>query len=96
MSERATSPVRVARLPLNVALKWSVAVSVVATVLVVALLWTQMAAGRDPALGPKLASRTRSAAAQAAPTDQVTIIPVAPAPQVASAPAPVPVQTTTS
>ena len=90
----ASKPTRLARVPLSLALKWSIAVSVAASVLLIAVLSLRMAAGEDPVLGPKLAAdhpNTTAGAAVAAPplTQQLT-----PAP--APAPPPAPVQTTTS
>lgn len=92
----SSTPTRVARLPLRVALKWSIALSVMATVFLIAVLSVRMAQGRDPALGPKLADRPQAS------THVVTIpVPSPPEPAVAPpatapAPPPAPVQTTTS
>lgn len=95
----STSPKRdrVARLPLTIALRWSIGLSILATALLIAVLSVRMVAGQDPALGLKLA---RDQASTAAPTQTVTVpapaalAPVIPAP--VAAPAPAPVQTTTS
>ncbi|MDX6583334.1 MAG: hypothetical protein QOI10_2518 [Solirubrobacterales bacterium] len=92
MTGRPTTRPRVRRLPLGVALRWSIGISALATVLVVALLWVQMALGNDPALGPKLDRQRRAASPTPAPAVQQTVVPVAPQP----APAPAPVQTSTS
>jgi hypothetical protein len=78
----AKTTTRVARLPLSLALRWSLATSAVFAVLVGALLTLRMAAGADPALGPKVAAE-RSAAP--APVVSVPVSPPAPAPMQTSA-----------
>ncbi len=82
---------RVERLPLGVALRWSIGAATLATILVVALLWVQMAGGNDPALGPKLAQQRTIAPDKSKVSDGIPV-----APQTAPAPTPAPVQTTTS
>lgn len=99
-------PTRVARLPLSVALRWSVGLSLLLTVLFVAVLSVRMAAGADPALGPKIVNERSTAQGQQAaiPSQEpapASIVPVAPA-TVPVAPQPVapqpvaPVQTSAS
>ena len=85
-----TSRTRVARLPLRDALAWSIAVSIAATALLMAVLAIRMAQGRDAALGPKLAGESR--APQATPNALVQPSPGT----LAAAPPAQPVQTTTS
>lgn len=93
-------PSRVARLPLSVALRWSITLSVLLTVLMVAVLSVRMAAGADPALGPKIVNErsstqgTATIAAEApAPATTVPVAPVT-APE---APQPIaPMQTSAS
>jgi hypothetical protein len=102
----STSPTRVARLERGLALRWCLTISVLLTVLFIAVLSVRMAAGADPALGPKLARESSGSAAQpssspATPVPQVPTVPVQPAPAqtVPAQPVPVPpapVQTTTS
>ena len=90
-------------------MRWSIALSALATVLIFALLWVQMALGNDPALGPKIDRQRRAANATSTQTAQQTVVPIVPegysyddegyatvppAPQ--TAPAPAPVQTSTS
>jgi hypothetical protein len=82
---------RVARLPLSVALRWSIGAATLATVLLVALLWIQMARGNDPALGPKLAGQRTIAPDKSKESEGIPG-----RPQTAPAPTPAPVQTTTS
>ena len=111
MTGSPTTRSRVPRLHLSVALKWSIALSALATVLIFTLLWVQMALGNDPALGPKIDRQRRTANAAATQTAQQTLIPVAPegysygyddegyatVPAAPQpAPAPAPVQTSTS
>ena len=81
---------RVPRLPLRVALAWSIAISLMATTVLIALLAIRMADGRDPALGPKAA--IGSADTKTAPS--VASLP-SPGAMTAAPPAQ-PVQTTTS
>ncbi len=51
---------RVPRLARGDALRWSVGLSVLLTVLFITLLSVRMAAGADPALGPKIARQSRA------------------------------------
>jgi len=111
MTGRPTTRSRVPRLQLSVALKWSIALSALATVLIFALLWVQMALGNDPALGPKIDRQRRTANATSTQTAQQTVVPIVPDDYSYSygdegyatvpatpqtAPAPAPVQTSTS
>jgi hypothetical protein len=68
-------PVR--RLPLRVALRSSILASVAAFAILMAVLSVRMAAGNDPALGPKLAARKQGAAStpKRAPAPTVVTIP---------------------
>jgi hypothetical protein len=103
-------PPRVARLPLSDALRWSVGLSLLLTVLLFAVLSVRMAAGADPALGPKIVrqrSATQSRSQSEPSTTQVqpaqtattaptqTVAPVVTAPPVAPQ-ALAPVQTSSS
>jgi len=103
----ASSPTRVKRLHRAVALRWTIAISAVAALILTAVLSVQMALGSDPALGPKLArhgSASQVATQTAAPTvlgsapvtTAPTTVPASPLVAPAPAPAPAPVQTTTS
>src|SRR4051795_11440501 len=101
MTDRIARPRRVPRLPLPIAMKRSIATAAIATFLIVGLLWVQMAAGHDPALGPKLARQQRqttSAPAQTTVYGEGGVYgdPYAAAVPVTPAPAPAPVQTSTS
>jgi hypothetical protein len=98
-------PARIARLPLSVALRWSVALSMLLTVLLVAVLSVRMAAGADPALGPKIVrqqstTQAQSSAASAQPTQTAAVAPQTVAPVVTAPPAApqvlAPVQTSSS
>jgi hypothetical protein len=98
-------PPRVARLPLSEALRWSVGLSLLLTVLLVAVLSVRMAAGADPALGPKIvrqrsttqaqSSTTQVEPAQTATGPTQTVSPVVTAPPAAPQ-AVAPVQTSSS
>src|SRR6476659_8518204 len=68
MTDRHARPERVQRLPLPIAMKWSIATAAIATFLIVGLLWVQLAAGRDPALGPKLARQQQTTTSTPAQT----------------------------
>jgi hypothetical protein len=78
----ASTTTRVARLPLAVALRWSLAASAVLTVLLVAVLSARMAAGADPALGPKVVAEPSPTPA---PAVSVPVAPPTPAPMQTSA-----------
>ena len=102
----STTTRRVRRLPLGVALRWSISAASVTTVIVVALLWIQMSSGNDPALGPKLARQRTLAASPTAPassdgvlgvlpsgeeeSEGVQVVPVTPQTSPTPAPAPTP------
>jgi hypothetical protein len=80
------------RLRLRVALVRTAMGALVASGLITAGLWTQMAAGRDPALATKSAPATRSASVA-----QVPATPLATDPAVSTVPdTPAPVVTATS
>jgi hypothetical protein len=98
-------PPRVPRLALSEALRWSVGLSLLLTVLLVSLLSVRMAAGADPALGPKIVrqqstTQAQSSAASAQPTQTTALAPQTVAPGVtAPSAAPqvlAPVQTSSS
>ena len=102
MKDRGPVP----RLPLRVALKRSIAVSAVAFALLMAVLTVRMAAGDDPALGPKIVTQTPEPAPLASTGEDgeedeeaavaVVVQSAPPSPATQPAPAPAPVQTTTS
>jgi hypothetical protein len=85
---------RVPRLPRAVALRWSVGLSVLLTVLFIAVLSVRMAAGADPALAPKIVHQSAATTTQSTPTQS---LPAQVPTETAPAPVqPAPVQTSTS
>jgi hypothetical protein len=54
---------RIPRLALSAALRWSIGLSVLLTVVLITLLSIRMSAGADPALGPKIVRQSKQSSA---------------------------------
>ena len=80
MHTMTISRTRVPRLPLSAALRWSIGLSVLLTVLLITLLSVRMAAGADPALGPKIGRQPKQASASQATQQTQSMLPSAAVP----------------
>jgi hypothetical protein len=112
MQTASISRTRIPKLPLSSALRWSIGLSVLLTVVLITLLTIRMSAGADPALGPKIVRQARQASASQTTQQTQPVLPSIAVPDeesesdseapVQQVPAPVtqapvaPVQTTTS
>jgi hypothetical protein len=101
MSDYASQQSSRPRLALGTVFRRMLALTATLTVLIGGGLSIQLAAGQDPALGPKLEAQRRTqqsstAASTSQINDGVVIVPTQTATPVPSAPAPAPVQTSTS
>ena len=59
MQTATVSHNRIGRLPLSSALRWSIGLSVLLTVVLITLLSIRMSAGADPVLGPKIVRQSK-------------------------------------
>lgn len=80
MHTATISRTRLPKLPLSAALRWSIGLSVLLTVVLITLLSIRMSAGADPALGPKIVRQSKQVSASRATPQTQSMLPSAAVP----------------